>query len=145
MTFPHFWRLHSCIENTGKVNHDWHTLSLSSGRRSSLPTPSGHPACLPDEEVLAPRWNGWTPGVGTDSSPPRVKIMPSLCVVTQSYVLPGHQSCSQPAVSAAAAVPRRAADGASRAGLAAVPRRQHGLCPHFADVHGKTPGVGRRW
>lgn len=69
--------------------------------------------------------------------------MPSFYTVTQSYLLPCHQSRSQPAVSAAAAVPGCAPDGASGAGLAAVPRRQHGLCPHFANFHGETPGVGK--
>lgn len=67
-----------------------------------------------------------------------------LFIFTQSLFI-CHQPRSQPAVGAAAAVPRRAADGASGAGLAAVPRGQHGLCPHFADVHGKTSGVGRGW
>lgn len=69
--------------------------------------------------------------------------MPPFYIVTQSHLLPGHQPCSQPTVSAAAAVPGRVAGGASGTGLAAVPRRQHGLCPHTASVHGKTPGVGK--
>lgn len=66
----------SCIENTGEAHHAWQNIGrlleisrcLPSGRCSSLPTPGGHPACLPDEEVFAPRWNRWAPGVSIDLS-----------------------------------------------------------------------------
>lgn len=84
----------SFIENTGEVNHTWQgtlieNISPSSGRCSSLPTPSGHPACLPDEEVFAPGWNGWAPGVGSRHrlKPALSKIMQWFYIFTQSYFL----------------------------------------------------------
>lgn len=53
-----------------------------------------------------------------------------------------HQSHGEPAVGAASAVPRRAADGTCGARLEAVPGGQHGLRPHPGAIHGETPGVG---
>lgn len=53
------------------------------------------------------------------------------------------QSHSQPAVSAASAVPGCAAGASSADRLPTEPERQHGLCSHPAVVHGEAPGVSK--
>lgn len=67
---------------------------------------------------------------------------PSFSLLSTLTLCSCHQSHSQPVVSAASPVSRCAADGASGAGLGAVPRGQHGLCPHPGAVYGETAGVG---